>query len=137
MMKHGKSIHILQIVAGAEVTGFDLPEGRHTFGTLFGGVTAAGAEGAAGGGIQRRRNVSFQNNTLVGPGYLGIRNGNSGQQALGVGMHGMIVNLIGICHLHHLAQVHNRNAVGNVAHHQQIVGNEQLPTFVVTNLSLA
>ena len=38
----------------------------------------------------------------------------------------MVVDFIRTRQLHHLAQVHHGDAIGNMAHHQQIVGNEQV-----------
>ena len=75
-------------VAGDEVAGLDLAEGGHLGGALLGGIGAAGAEGTAGGGVQGAGNIAGQDDTLVGAGDLGIGHGHSGQQRLGVGVHG-------------------------------------------------
>ena len=41
-------------------------------------------------------------------------------------MHGVVHQLVGLSHLHHLAQIHHGDAVGDVVHHQQVVGDEEV-----------
>ena len=41
-------------------------------------------------------------------------------------MDGHRVQLVGGGHLHQMAQIHDRDAVGNVMHHQQVMGDEQI-----------
>ena len=41
-------------------------------------------------------------------------------------MQRVVVDLVGLGQLHHLAQVHHGDAVGDVAHHQQVVGDEEV-----------
>ena len=108
------------------MAGLDFLELRHGRGALLACIGAAGAEGAAGGRVQRAGNVAGQHNTLVLSGGLGVRQRNGGHQALGIGVQGMIIDLPGICQLHHFTKVHDGDSVGNVTHNQKIVGNEQI-----------
>ena len=41
-------------------------------------------------------------------------------------MDGILVQLIALRQLHQSAQIHDADAVGNVAHHGQVVGDEQI-----------
>ena len=73
-----------------------------------------------------------------------VRQRNGRQQGPGVGVQRMGKQLIGTGHLHHLAEVHNADAVGEVLDDGQVMGNEEngqaelLPQLVqqVDNLGL-
>ena len=73
-----------------------------------------------------------------------VRQRNGRQQGPGVGVQRMGKQLIGTGHLHHLAEVHNADAVGEVLNDGQVVGDEEdgqaefLPQLVqqVDNLGL-
>ena len=56
----------------------------------------------------------------------GVRHGNGGQQAAGVGVDGVGRQLFGPGQLHDAALVNHGDAVGDVAHHGQVVGDEQI-----------
>ena len=56
----------------------------------------------------------------------GVRHGNGGQQAAGVGVDGVGRQLFGPGQLHDAALVDDGDAVGDVAHHGKIVGDEQV-----------
>ena len=55
----------------------------------------------------------------------GVGLGNGGQQRPGVGVQGTPVQLLRGSHLHQTALVHHPDAVGEVLHHRQVVGDEQ------------
>jgi len=57
---------------------------------------------------------------------LGIGNGYRGEQKNRVGVAGMRVDLMALRNLHDLPQIHHRHAVGDVLHHVQIVGDEDV-----------
>ena len=91
---------------------------------LFSGMGAAGMEPAALGRIGRRRNVAFQ----LDPLGLGrrIRIGNGREQGLGVGMQRILEDVLLGAELHHSAQIHNADLVGNELDHGQVVGHEDV-----------
>ena len=101
-------------------------EFRHTLGAHVAGIGAAGAEGTAGGGVQRAGNVAGEHNALVLPGHLGVGQRYRGHEAPGVGVQGVVVDFPGVRQLHHFTKVHHGDSVGNVPHNQQIVGDEQI-----------
>ena len=82
-------------MASHEVTGGDFLELGHAFCTGICSVGAAGAERTAGGSIQGRGDITGEDDALVFSCLDGIRQGNSGHQALGVRMQGMVVDLVG------------------------------------------
>ena len=63
--------------------------------------------------------------TLTGTLGEGVGLGNGGQQSLGIGMQGMLVQIVAVGHLHQLAEVHDADAVREVLDHGQVVGDEQ------------
>ena len=94
-------------------------------------LPAAGVEPAAGGRVDRRGDVADQADALHLPLGLAalavrVRDRDRGQQRRGVRVvrPGVDVGLVG--DLDDLAQVHHRDAVGDVAHHRQVVGDEHV-----------
>ena len=108
------------------MAGGDLLEIRHAFGAFVARVRAAGAEGAAARRVQRARDIAGEHDALVGAGDLRIRDRDGGQKRLGIRVQGMVIDLVGVGQLDHLAEVHDGDAVGDMAHDQQIVGDEQI-----------
>ena len=51
--------------------------------------------------------------------------GTAAQQRLGVGMVGRVENFAGQALLHDLAEIHDHDAIGQVAHHRQVMTDEQ------------
>ena len=119
-------IDLADAVAGDEVTGGGFLEFRRLLGTAFAGIGAAGAEGAAGGGVQRAGDIPVQNDALVGPGDLGIRHRDGREQRLGIGVQRVLIDLRRVGQLHHLAQVHDRDAVADVPDDEKVVGDEEV-----------
>ena len=78
------------------------------------------------GGFAGRRHVALQHDALPalpGPG-VGQRHGR--QQRLRVGVQGLLVDLLVVADLDDAPEVHHRDAVGDVAHHRQVVGDEDV-----------
>jgi len=104
----------------------DLLPFRLALGAELVGIGAAGTEMTAGGGIHRGGYVAFQHYALCGAVLLGIRHRYGGDKAAGVGMDRVEGELIAVCQLHQLAQIHDADAVGYVLHDAQVVGDEQI-----------
>ena len=47
-------------------------------------------------------------------------------------MQGVAVKRVAVGDFHHLAEIHHDHAIGNVAHHRQIVRDEQIREFELT-----
>ena len=61
---------------------------------------------------------------------LGVRDGHCGEQRLRVGVQGTGKQLLRLPELHHAAQIHDHDPVGNMPHHRQRVGNEEIGQIV-------
>ena len=57
---------------------------------------------------------------------LGVGNGDGGDQALGIGVHGVVEQLLRLSHLHDIALVDNADAVRDEPDNGQVVGDEQI-----------
>ena len=55
----------------------------------------------------------------------GVGQGNGGQKGSRIRMQGILKELVRIRQLHHLAEVHNTDTVGEVLNDGQVVGDEQ------------
>ena len=55
-----------------------------------------------------------------------VRDRNRGQQRLGIRVHGVVEELVGLRELHHLAEVHHRDPVTQVVHDAQVMGDEEI-----------
>ena len=98
-------------------------------------IGAAGVEPASGGHIGRRRHLALEDDPLS---FLPAgQNGNGRKQSLGIGMLGMIKQLFCGGRLHDLAQVHHHHPIGNVFHHIEGVGNEEIGHVAVVFLQLS
>ena len=72
-------------------------------------------ESTAAWRIHRRRNISFQYDSLSASAYLRIRYRNSRKQCLGVWMQRIAVQLIAFCKLNHCTQIHNTDTMRNMS----------------------
>ena len=70
--------------------------------------------------------VPFQQDALPGPVHRGIGNGRGGDERLGIGMQGMLIQLIAAGQLHNLPQIHHSHIVGDVPDHRQIMADEDI-----------
>ena len=80
-------------------------------------------------GIYRGRNISPQVNPLEF--FLRHRNRYRGQQSLSVRMQRIRKHLFSISLLDYLAQVHDRDAIGDMFDHRQVVRDEQVREVVL------
>ena len=76
-------------------------------GALLGGVAAAGTERAAGRHIERTRHVAGEDDALPLARGLRVRDGDGGEQRLGIRMDGVLVQVVRVRNLDHLAEVHD------------------------------
>ena len=120
------SLYFVQMVARCPVAAAHFLELRHLGGAALVGVGAAGAETAAARRIQRAGHIALQHDTVALAGRDGVRHGNGRNQAAGVGVDAVGDQLKAVGQLHHLAQIHNADAVGNVLDNAQVVGDEQV-----------
>ena len=107
------------------VAWFNLAErkvGTHSL--LVARVADTVAEGAALWWIDRRRHISLEENAILLQCWIGLRN--RGKKSLGVGVFRALVDRLGIGELDDLAEVHHRHAVGDVLHHREVMGDEQI-----------
>ena len=93
----------LKNMASGEVTGLDLPELGTLFTALVGSIGAAGAETAALGCVHGAGQFTLNGNSLILPAQFRIRNGNGGDQSLGIGMQRIFKNLVTGTQFHHAA----------------------------------
>ncbi len=83
-------------------------------------------EVAAGRRVDRAWHVTTENDPLAPLLDHGVRNGHRGEKRLGVGVERIVVERVAVGHLDDLAEVHHRNTVGNVLHHREVMGDEQV-----------
>ena len=86
------------------------------------GVRAAGVEAAAGGDCERARHVALEDQ--VPPRAVGSRQRNGREQRLGIGVARSCEEGGLGGELDDLAEVHDRDAMGDVLHHREVVGDE-------------
>src|SRR6187402_230068 len=87
---------------------------------------AARAETAAGRRIDRARRLAGERQSLTLSFRVRIRDRHRRDQVARVGMQRGGEQVLGRRDLHHLAEVEHRYAVGDVAHHREIVRDEQI-----------
>ena len=107
------------------MAGLGLLQLRDSLLTPGGGAGAAVGEAAERLGIDGAGNLALDEAVDLA-GLNGIGLGDGGQQALGVGMQGAGVEVICVGKLHHAAQVHDQDAVGDVLDHRQVMGDKQI-----------
>ena len=90
----------------------------------FGRVGTAPVEGAAGRRIERRGQLALERDARPAPRRIHHRR--AGQKRLGVGMARPGEDRLDRPLLHRPAQVHDHDLVGDVAHHAQVVGDEEI-----------
>src|SRR5215218_5765841 len=113
-------------MAGSQVTGAtELQQWRLLLLADVLRLPAPGAETAAGRGVQRARHITGQPDPFP-PGRVGIRFRHGRQQGMGVRVAGVVVELVAFSDLDDLAEVHDRDPVGDVPDHRQVVRDEQV-----------
>ena len=106
------------------VAGGVLDELRRLFAAQFDSVGAARVEVAAGRRIRRARDLAFQYVGLFAD--LRIGNRHRLQQGRSVRVLGIAEQFLGLGQLDHLADVHDRHAVGDVADDAEVVRDEEV-----------
>ncbi|MDQ1080944.1 hypothetical protein QE401_003470 [Pseudoroseomonas cervicalis] len=77
------------------------------------------------GRVQRRGDVPLQDHPPRSAPQRRVRHGRGGEQRLGIGMARIAEQRAGLGDLHHPAEIHHRDAVGDMPHHRQIMRDEQ------------
>ncbi len=92
-------------------------------------LRAAGVELAALGRVGRGRNGALKDD----PVHLRIRvrHRYSREQGLGVGMQGVVEDVVGLSELYHIPEVHDPDRVGDVLYNREVVGNEEVGQSVL------
>ena len=89
---------------------------RHLAPAALRRVRAAGMEPAARRWIQRAGDISLQQDALSVTVLLRIRQRYGRQKGLRIGMDRMRTQLIALCQFHQTSQIHDADAVGDMAH---------------------
>ena len=76
--------------------------------------------------IGRAGDISLQNNSLPLLFDLWIRDGDCGKQGLGIRVARILIQFLAPGQLYDLAQIHHRDAVGDMAHNREIMGNKEI-----------
>src|SRR5713226_4852044 len=87
---------------------------------------AARVEPAAFRRVDRRWDLALEQDGLAARLELGVRVRDRAQQNLGVWVERVVVNLSAVRDLDDLAEVHDRHPVADVAHHGEVVGDEEI-----------
>ena len=116
-------------MARAPVVGLDLAQGRDGLVAALNLGEAAAREAASRRRVDRARHVAFQDDALAL--LVRIDRGDGGEQRLSVGRQRVVVQRPLRSDLHHLAQVHDADAVGDVLDDVEAVGDEQVGEAVV------
>ena len=112
-------------VCGYPVSRLDFAEREiHADGFLVARVIHAMTKGAARRGIVGRRDVAFEENFFAL--HLGIGDGDGGEECLGVGVFGTPVDRFRIGELDDFTEIHDGDAVADVLHHGEVVGDEEV-----------
>ena len=111
------------------VARLDLTLLRHLGLALLHAVGAAGMELAASRRIRRGGNGALQHDTIHL--HRGIRHRDGRKQGLGVGVQRVAEDVLRSAVLHQIAQIHDAHRVGDVFHHGQIVGDEEIRQVVL------
>ena len=93
---------------------------------LFGRIRTSGVETAALRRIERCRKVALQKDSLLLRFLFSGKDRSRGKQRPGIGMGGMIENLLLTSHLHNLPEIHHRHIVADEAHNAEIMGDEKI-----------
>src|SRR5579862_805591 len=125
--RHGGSVGVRAVrglqreVAGRHVARAEAPQQRLFDGAALLRVLAPGAEPAAGGRVDRARQLALDGDLPLRPfgRRLGRRDG--GDQAGRVRVRGPLVDVLRGAELDHLAQVHDADPLGHVLDHGEVV----------------
>ena len=97
--------------AGGEVVGFDFNQRGHHRLTGVDDVRAPGVKWAAGGWIDRRRDVALQNDALACSFYCGIRDWDCRNQRFCIRHQRLVIDRLRLRNFDELPEIHNRNSI--------------------------
>lgn len=117
---------LIEMMARGEMAGAYLPELRALVGALLVRIGAAGAETAAARRIQRARDIALKRDALRGSRRLGVCLGDCRDKASCIGVDAVRDKLEAVRKLHEFAEIHNADAVRDMANDAEIVGNKQI-----------
>ena len=110
-------------MAGHKMPFHVLPQNGFFPFAAFHTMCAPGMEWTARWRIHGRRHVAFEHDALLF--FMKDRNRHCAEQCLGVWMHGMCIQCLGIRQLHYIPQVHHSNAVRHILYDAQIMRDEK------------
>src|SRR4051812_11325242 len=90
------------------------------------GLPAPRAKDASGRGVRRARDVALEHDPLALPALAGLLDRHGREERLRVRVRRAVVDLALVSDLHDLAEVHDRDAVGDVAHEREVVSDEKV-----------
>ena len=112
--------------AGYLVPFLHFPQFRHLVFARFDDRRTAGVKHAPGGRVLGTGNVPLKHDVLPLGLYLRVGHGYSGKQSIRVGVQSVLEQLVVGGDLHDLSQIHDSDAIRDVANHRQVVGDEQV-----------
>ena len=90
---------------------------------------AARVEGAAGGRVERRGQLPRQHDAVALARRVRVRRGR--EKRLGIGVLRIIKDRITRASLNRAAEIHHDHFIGDVAHHGQVMADEQISEVVL------
>jgi len=113
-------------VAGYLAVGFGLAELGFFGGALVGGEGAAGVEVAAGWWVGGVGGFAAEDDSLASGFDAGVGYGDAGDEGVGVGVLGDAVEVGTGCDFDDSSEVHDGDAVADVADYGEVVGDEEV-----------
>src|SRR3990170_3211834 len=118
---------LLGEVTGAHVARAPVNQRRLFPGADLLRLPATGTEPTPGGRIGRAGHITLQQNSaFTAVARVGIGDWHGREQGLRIGVSGVFVDLVLVTEFDDLPEVHHRHPVGDVPHHGQIVGDEDV-----------
>ena len=116
----------LRKVASAIVARRNLAKLGALLSALLASNRAARVETTAARRIDRRRRIALQNDALSRALHIRVRNRHGRKQRLRIGVVRLCVEGLPVRDLHHVAKVHNGDAIGDVLNDGKVVSDEQV-----------
>ena len=113
-------------MTGDEMPRRDLAKLRTLGGTLLRRIWTACAETASARRVDWRRHIAGEMDAVARRRQIRIGNRHGTHQCPRVGMQHIGIQLLHGRAFHHAAQIHHADIVGDVAHHGEVVGDEQI-----------
>jgi hypothetical protein len=122
-----KTFHLTLAMTGHLMARGKKFQERRFLPTTRDGKGTAGVETTSHRRVSRAGHIPLKHNAMAGP--VDIRDGNTGEQGMRVGVAGLSKKRLGGGDFDHLAQVHDRQPIADVFHHQQVMGHEKVGQF--------